>query len=72
VTASCAGGRATLVTWTPAQGYRADDLVRGPATTPSLTFKSDRQEYRVTVGCAAGEPVAHSGKDDRHGGRGRG
>src|SRR3954447_9090043 len=30
VTARCAAGLVTLVSWTPAQGFRADDPVPGP------------------------------------------
>jgi hypothetical protein len=69
VTARCDGGQVTIMAWTPAQGYRADDLNRGPAVTAALTFTSDRLEYAVTVTCEAGAPVAHSEKDDGHHGR---
>jgi hypothetical protein len=69
VNARCDGGRVTIMAWTPAQGYQADDLDRGPAVAATLTFKSDRLEYAVTVTCEAGAPVAHSEKDDGHHGR---
>lgn len=70
VTARCDGGQATLVAWTPAQGYRADEVDRGPAATPSLSFTSASREYHVTVHCAGGIPAVRSASDDRHGGGG--
>lgn len=70
VTITCSHGRATLESWVPAQGYRADDVAAGPAVAPRLTFKSDRTEYTVTAGCENGSPVVHTSEDDRHGGRG--
>jgi hypothetical protein len=72
VTARCAAGKVTLVAWSPAQGYRADDLAPGPAATASLSFTSDAAEYVVTVHCGAAGPVARASKDDGHHGRGRG
>jgi hypothetical protein len=66
VTARCAAGRVTLLSWTPAQGFRADNPVRGPATVASLKFESDALEYKVTVGCHSGEPKISTSKDDGH------
>jgi hypothetical protein len=71
VKASCVGERATILAWTPAQGFRAEDVSRGPATVASLKLSSDEDEYEVTVTCASGVPVAHPVKDDGHR-RGRG
>jgi hypothetical protein len=70
VTARCAGGRVTLQNWSPAQGYRTDDVVRGPATTASVKFKSAADEYAVVVSCGPDGPVAQTIKDDGHHGRG--
>jgi hypothetical protein len=70
VTARCAAGLVTLVSWTPAQGFRADDPVPGPADVASLKFKSDAQEYKVTVACDGGEPKVSTSGDDGHHGRG--
>jgi hypothetical protein len=66
VTARCAGERVTLLAWTPAQGFRAEEVSRGPATVASLKLTSDSDEYEVTVTCASGVPVAHPVKDDGH------
>jgi hypothetical protein len=72
VTARCAGGRVTLLSWTPAQGFRADDPVRGPAKAASLKFESNTREYRVTVTCDGREPKISTSRDDRHHGHGGG
>lgn len=72
LTARCGTGGATLLAWSPAQGYRAGHLVRGPAAAASLTFESEAREYEVTVTCeAGGGPVAHTAEDDGHHRRGR-
>jgi hypothetical protein len=72
VTARCAGGRVTLVSWSPAQGFRADDLDRGPATTAALSFSSEEEEFTVTVSCGPDGPIARRSQDDDHHGRNRG
>jgi hypothetical protein len=72
VTARCAGGRVTLVSWSPGQGYRADDLERGPAKAAALSFTSDEEEFRVSVSCGPDGPIAQTSQDDGHHGRGRG
>lgn len=73
VKATCVGERATILAWTPAQGFRAEAVSPGPAAVASLKLSSDEDEYEVTVVCASGVPVAHPVKDDGHRrGRGRG
>jgi hypothetical protein len=72
VTARCEGGRVTVVAAIPAQGFRTDDIQRGPAPSAALTFESAEEEFAVTVTCEGGAPVAHSVKDDGHHGRHRG
>jgi len=64
VHASCDGGLARLSSWSPAQGYRADDPVRGPASSVSIKFKRDREEMTIIVTCRAGEPIAQVIPDD--------
>ena len=58
VTAQCIGQLAYLVSWSPAPGYRVDDVRRGPAVEAQVTFvmSSTRQETGLAVGCAAGVP----------------
>ena len=58
VHATCGGGLAALTSWSPAQGYRADDPERGPAAEARITFKRDRDELRVVVTCVDGQPTA--------------
>jgi hypothetical protein len=57
VTAVCAGGRARLVYWTPAQGYRADGVVPGPAELARLRFEGAGGEVAISVTCGAAGPV---------------
>lgn len=66
VVASCVDGQVSLLTWTPAQGYQADHVVRGPAAVASIRFKAhdDGDDVRVEVVCVAGEPRAHPASDD--------
>lgn len=68
VVARCAGGQVALESWSPASGYRADDIVRGPAAVASVTFErhggKGSLELRVTVRCAGGEPTATVQVDD--------
>ena len=68
VVASCAAGQATLLSWSPAQGYRTDEVNRGPAAAASVKFRADRTELTVTVTCAGDEPRATTATDNRHGG----
>ena len=68
VVARCAAGQVTLVSWSPAQGYRTDDVNRGPAEAASVKFKSSDVELTVTVTCAGDEPQAATATDHRHGG----
>jgi hypothetical protein len=69
VTARCSGGRVTVVAAIPAQGFRADGIEYGPATSVAFTFESDAAEYRVSVTCDGDRPTARSTADDHHGGR---
>lgn len=69
VTVHCDGGLASLVSWSPNPGWRADDPVRGPAAEVSVRFESDvAADYKVTATCDQGRPVVHLGPDDHHGG----
>lgn len=56
VTARCSGQLAYLVSWSPAPGYRVDDVRRGPAAEAQVTFvmSSTRRETSLTVRCVAG------------------
>ncbi len=64
VHASCADGAVTLTSWSPAQGFRADDPEPGPAAEARIKFKKDKNEMRVVVTCAGGRPTARVIPDD--------
>ena len=68
VTAICSDGRAHLAYWTPAQGFRAHDVIRGPAEVARLTFEGAREEVKVSVVCADGVPefTARGEREDDH------
>jgi len=70
----CQGNTATLVSWTPNPGYRADDPVRGPAAKVSLKFESDTaNDVTVNVTCADGQALKKELVEaDDHGGGGGG
>ena len=59
VTAQCIGQLAYLASWSPAPGFRVDDVRRGPAIVARVTFVmfSTRQETELAVRCAAGVPT---------------
>ncbi|MET8160537.1 hypothetical protein ABZT47_29625 [Sphaerisporangium sp. NPDC005289] len=56
VVAACDGGRAVLLSWSPAQGYAVDDVTAGPAATASLEFESDTRTVKVSVACKGDIP----------------
>ena len=63
VLAECRPAGAYLVSWSPVQGYEADDVARGPAATARVVFESGANSVTVTVSCphgTAGAPVAAS------------
>ena len=68
--AECAAGQVTLRSWSPDQGFRTDDVSRGPAASASIKFKNGGTENVVVVTCVDGEPHAETVADDHHGGRG--
>jgi hypothetical protein len=60
VIARCRAGQATLISWSPAQGYDSEHIRPGPAPTASLTFDGPDTATRVRVTCPAGIPTAHT------------
>ncbi|NHD18129.1 MULTISPECIES: hypothetical protein [unclassified Actinopolyspora] len=57
VVVNCSGGRAALLSWSPAQGFQAQDVQDGPAEEAELTFESTDTEVEITVECGDGEPL---------------
>jgi hypothetical protein len=72
VVVQCQGDLASLVSWSPNPGFRADDVVRGPAVRVSVWFESDRaNDVQVEATCTNGAPVARQNvEEDDHGGHG--
>ncbi|MEV0349467.1 hypothetical protein AB0H88_27150 [Nonomuraea sp. NPDC050680] len=76
VLARCEQNLAYLVSWTPMQGYRADDARRGPATDVSVQFEAGDRKVTMTVTCRDGRPAAtvradgHTRHHDDDGGEG--
>lgn len=67
--ALCAGDQATLLSWSPAQGYRAHSVDAGPDDSVKLTLESSTDKLEAEVRCAAGVPTlttesADSDQDD--------
>jgi hypothetical protein len=69
VVADCRAGGAYLESWSPQQGYEADDVVRGPAATARAVFTTGRKSVMMTVTCSGGTPSAttHTGGWDSAG-----
>jgi hypothetical protein len=51
VVAHCVDDGAYLVLWSPAPGFHADDVRRGPAPVARVKFERPGQEVEVTVRC---------------------
>lgn len=54
----CVADRVYLVSWSPAQGYRADEVWRGPGRVARVSFESTRREVTIEAHCDGGTPVA--------------
>jgi len=63
VMAVCQAGQAYLQYWSPAQGFQADDVFRGPAAQARITFESVGGSVVMTVTCAGGQPTAKLSTD---------
>ncbi|GAA3445198.1 septum formation initiator [Planomonospora venezuelensis] len=64
VIARCDGGLVTLRAWSPAQGFRVDDVERGPAVRARVEFEADDDDagiddLRIEVWCPAGGSPVH-------------
>jgi hypothetical protein len=58
VVAGCGPSGAYLISWSPQQGYQADDVVRGPARRAVVAFIAGLSGVRMSVSCAALTPSA--------------
>ena len=70
VVVHCAGGVATLGSWSPNPGYRVDEVVRGPADKVTVWFESDvADDVLVAATCADGAAAVEELPEvDDHGG----
>ncbi|MEV0130145.1 hypothetical protein AB0H83_17010 [Dactylosporangium sp. NPDC050688] len=66
IVAVCEAGLVTLRSWTPASGFEAERVQRGPAAVAALRFKarSGGGDVRAQVTCAGAEPRLAVGDDD--------
>ena len=58
VVARCQTGGAYLVYWSPAPGYRVDNVIRGPAQPARVSFEGQGREVKVSVTCVNATPQA--------------
>lgn len=58
VVAVCESAGAYLESWSPQQGYEARSVVRGPAATARVAFRSSQQTVTMVISCSAGVPSA--------------
>jgi hypothetical protein len=64
VLVECRGQDVALISWTPAQGYRVDQVDGETGSDVEVRFEGEDGEVRVKVRCADGQPVAEIEKDD--------
>lgn len=67
VVAACASGRITLRSWSPAVGFRVDEVERGPDEEAEIKFVSSSTEVQMKVRCVSGVPSAETEVDDESG-----
>ena len=63
VLVECSGQDVALISWTPAQGYRVDDVDREAGHEVEIHFEGEDTEVRVKVRCADGRPVSEIDED---------
>lgn len=56
VVAGCQPAGAYLITWSPAQGYGATQVVRGPTATAKVTFDGFHKLVTMVISCRGGAP----------------
>jgi hypothetical protein len=66
VLARCTADGAYLVLWSPAQGYHAGDVIRGPAASARVEFESLTSEIKVVVTCVGGVLQANVLEEGHH------
>ena len=56
VLADCQAAGVYLASWSPAQGYAATRVIRGPAANAKVTFASLRKLVIMAISCSGGTP----------------
>ena len=63
VLAECAGREVVVISWTPAQGYRVDDVDVEARGDVEVRFEGEDTDVKVKIRCADGRPVAEIDED---------
>ena len=58
VVATCESSGAYLISWSPQQGYLAEDVIRGPAALAKVTFLAGPSGVSMSVSCNSSVPSA--------------
>jgi hypothetical protein len=71
IVVECRGDVARLVSWSPNQGYRVDDVAKGPAREVSVYLESDQfNDVKYVITCSPLNVKTLEEFDDHGGGRG--
>ncbi len=62
--AACRGGLASLVSWSPTQGYRVERARQGPDNEVEVRFEGSDGRSEIKIRCAQGVPAAEIKEDD--------
>ncbi|HET6685760.1 MAG TPA: hypothetical protein VFH02_04450 [Jiangellaceae bacterium] len=63
VLAECAGREVVVISWTPAQGYRVDDVDLEARSDVDVRFEGEETDVKVKIRCADDRPVAEIDED---------
>jgi hypothetical protein len=67
VVAACRSGQVTLRSWSPAVGFRVDEVDAGPGGEAEIRFVSRTAEVKMQLRCVSGAPVAQTEYDSESG-----
>ena len=67
VVAACRSGQVTLRSWSPAVGFRVDEVDAGPSGEAEIRFVSRTAEVKMQLRCVSGVPVAQTEYDSESG-----
>ena len=61
--AEYAGRAVVVISWTPAQGYRVDDVDLEARSDVDVRFEGEETDVKVKIRCADDRPVAEIDED---------